>query len=302
MGLSETLDWKRGWADHPELALGWKTLLRMRTGSFLTSPRLFHIAGPEGGFSASSRVECPFCDLGKKETVTHLLMECAAWDHQRMYFFGDVLTRMYQSNPEKYDEDTLASLLLGQKAAVEDAAATMQIAWCPAPLLMGIRQGDVDDDWVQEPQIRPQHDDHRNTMVDVEEAGVENDTAEVNSMREVDRDSEVEAEGYGNEDAAPADMVHDSDADTVVVEDVDELSTEVETEAEETSAEEDIEVASVVSEEGSEAGVRNHTGGLHVPVKWNKKEPICVLVARFLQEIIPLRARKINHIRRDFAV
>ena len=61
-------------------------LFRLRTGSFLTVPRLAQMGFVDPVF----RLQCPFCLETTPETVDHLLISCSSWDDARAHFLHDL--------------------------------------------------------------------------------------------------------------------------------------------------------------------------------------------------------------------
>ena len=60
-------------------SLGWLTMVRIRTGTFLFAPRLAAYGNIEDRFRSS----CPFCGHEEAGDAVHLMLRCARWDGER---------------------------------------------------------------------------------------------------------------------------------------------------------------------------------------------------------------------------
>jgi hypothetical protein len=69
--------------ERPDLSYGITILMRMRTGSYWTAPRLAHM----GMIDEDYKEICPFCLDNVKETISHYIAECRAWNWERKTIF-----------------------------------------------------------------------------------------------------------------------------------------------------------------------------------------------------------------------
>jgi exonuclease III len=104
--LTKGAGWLRCWARWPKWHVGWKALLQMRNGAFLTvnrlrSMRLLHRVRSDGAVAGAGN-SCPFCHIrGRGETLRHLLLDCGSWAKEREEFLGAILLDGEDMCPER---------------------------------------------------------------------------------------------------------------------------------------------------------------------------------------------------------
>jgi endonuclease/exonuclease/phosphatase family metal-dependent hydrolase len=100
-GYVKTRSWVQQAAYWPEFTNGAVELIRCRVGCFTTVTKLAKWGKVHSKYGGM----CPFCNANRPETVSHMLVECSAWDSDRQSLIGQLIAQAEGSMARRGDND-----------------------------------------------------------------------------------------------------------------------------------------------------------------------------------------------------